>query len=105
MNTYTVISRNFMYLRTVFFGTHDNATAQMHPYVTRAELTYYCQANREPSFAKMRSLETHLNLPCGWLERDIQTLSKMSEEDFNLVQLLLRQSDNIKTSIKTLLLK
>ncbi|MCM2341720.1 hypothetical protein [Rhodoferax sp.] len=103
MNSYTVISKNFMYLRTVFFGTHDNAVAQMHPWVTRAQLTDYCHALKVPSLDKMRALEKHLDLPDGWLERDIQALSKMSEDDFDLIQLLLRKPVNIKAAVKTLL--
>ena len=102
MSTYTVISKNFMYLRAVFFGTHDNAVAQMKPWITRAQLSDYCLANKEPPFVKMRALEKHICLPCGWLERDIQALSKMSEDDFDLVQLLLEKPDNIKTAIKTI---
>ncbi len=103
MNLYTVTSKNFLYLRTVFFGTHNNAAAQMHPWVTRAQLTDYCHALKVPSVDKIRALEKHLDLPGGWFERDIEALSKISEDDFDLIQLLLKKPADIKAAVKTLL--
>lgn len=103
MILYTPTSKNFKYLKTVFFGTHDNAVSQMQPWVTHAQLVAYCSAVKAPSVYKMRLLERHLDLPFGWLERDIQALSKMSEDDFKLVQVLLAQPNNIKIAIKALL--
>jgi hypothetical protein len=103
MIEYTTISRNFMYLRTVFFGTHKNALARMKPCITSGQLTSYCLANEEPSPIKMRALEAHLDLPLGWLERDIQALSKMPTDEFSLVHLLLNQSTSKKEAIRTLL--
>lgn len=103
MGEYTVISRNFMYLRTVFFGTHKNAVVRMNPYVSSGQLTAYCLAYKEPTLRQMRALESHLGLPVGWLERDIQALSQIPENSLNLLQLLLQQPSCKTEAIKTLL--
>ena len=103
MYKYTNISRNLNYLRKVIFGTHVNAVARMKPCVTSKQLGDYCLAYETPTDTQMRNMESHLDLPSGWIERDIETLSKMSNYDFNLVQLLLKQPMTIREAVKTLL--
>lgn len=103
MIIYTTVSRNFLFLRSVFFGTHNNSHARMSPLLTKQSLSDYCHAIKKQSYEKLRELEDHLDLPNGWFERDIQALSKISEEDFNSLQLFLKLPTEKKKAIKVLM--
>lgn len=103
MNEYTVVSKNFLFLRAVIYGTLENAAKKMTPIITRNQLSEYSLAKQRPSSATMRRLEHYLDLPEGWFERDIQAFSKLSVHDFNLVKLLLEQPMIKKEAIRELL--
>lgn len=103
MWTPTIVSDNFLFLRAVVYKSHDCALKHMKPHVNSEQLTQYCRAEKAPSRELTKVLENQLGLPSGWFERDILSLSKMSPEDINLVQILIRQPDGRKNAIRTLL--
>ena len=103
MWTPTIVSDNFLFLRAVVYKSHDYAVKHMKPHVNSELLTQYCRAEKAPSRELTKVLEKHLGLPSGWFERDILGLSKMSPEDINLVQIMIRQPDDRKNAIRTLL--
>lgn len=103
MWTPTIVSDNFLFLRAVVYKSHDCAVKHMKPHVNSEQLTQYCRAEKAPSRELTKVLENHLGLPSGWFGRDIFGLSKMPPEDLNLVQILIRQPDDRKNAIRTLL--
>ena len=94
-----IVRDNFSLLRWIY-GTHEALVEKVGGTSAWKKLSAYVLGNDIPASYERQSIEQKLNLPSGWTSRKNKALLKLSEEDFALVELVLRLDTKTKKALK-----
>lgn len=93
-----------LYLLRYFHEGLGNFAKVLEPIANEAALIRMGQGKAELSDDMARNIETNLDLPKGWMDRDNEMiLKRMTSDEYDLVRALVDMPEDCKTTLITFL--